>query len=241
MATDPAVARELSRLDPAIPFRASTKHLHFTWAKTFYSRPELYIQPQSIEEIQKAVTVARRCRRRLVTVGSGHSPSDLTCTSAWLINLDNFNRVLSVSRDTGLITVEAGIRLCDLGRELHKNGLSLPNLGSIDSQSIAGVIATGTHGSSSRHGLLSECIRGLSVTLANGQTVRCSATTNPELFRAALVSLGALGIVTEVTLQAVPAFRIEWEQSLHPLSELLDRWDGDLWTSHEFVRAWLLP
>lgn len=241
MSTDPAVARELSRLDPAIPFRATTKHLHFTWAKTFYSRPELYIQPQSIEEIQKVVTVARRCRRRLVTVGSGHSPSDLTCTSAWLINLDNFNRVLSVSRDTGLITVEAGIRLRDLGRELHKNGLSLPNLGSIDSQSIAGVIATGTHGSSSRHGLLSECIRGLSVTLANGQTVRCSATNNPELFRATLVSLGALGIVTEVTLQAVPAFCIEWEQSLHPLSELLDRWEGDLWTSHEFVRAWWLP
>lgn len=241
MSTDPAVARELSRLDPAIPFRATTQHVHFTWAKTFYSRPELYIQPQSIEEIQKVVTLARRCGRRLVTVGSSHSPSDLTCTSAWLINLDDFNSVTDVSPETGLVTVQAGIRLRDLGRELDKHGLSLPNLGSIDSQSVAGVIATGTHGSSSRYGLFSECVRGLSVTLANGQTVRCSATNNPSLFRAALVSLGALGIVTEMTLQAVPAFRIAWEQSLHPLSSVLDRWSKDLWTSHEFVRAWWLP
>ncbi|KAH8698834.1 putative sugar 1,4-lactone oxidase [Talaromyces proteolyticus] len=238
---DPAIVRELSRLDPDVPFRATSKHVHHTWAKTFYSRPELYIQPRSLEEIQKVVILARRCRRRLVTVGSGHSPSDLTCTSAWLINLDAFNRITSLSQETGLVTVQAGIRLRDLGRELDKHGLALPNLGSIDSQSIAGVVATGTHGSSSRHGLLSECIRGLSVTLANGQTVRCSATNNPSLFRAALVSLGALGIVTEITLQTTPAFRIAWQQSLHPLAEVLDQWYKDLWTSHEFVRAWWLP
>ncbi|CRG89307.1 hypothetical protein PISL3812_06343 [Talaromyces islandicus] len=238
---DPAIARELSRLDPDIPFRATTQHVHHTWAKTFYSRPELYLQPRSLAEIEKIVTLARRCRRRLVTVGSGHSPSDLTCTSAWLINLDNFNRITSLSPESGLVTVDAGIRLHQLGLELETHGLALPNLGSIDSQSIAGVIATGTHGSSSRYGLLSECIRGLSVTLANGQTVRCSATNNPSLFRAALVSLGALGIITEVTLQATPAFRIAWHQGLYPLSTVLDQWSKGLWTSHEFVRAWWLP
>jgi D-arabinono-1,4-lactone oxidase len=238
---DPAIARELSRLDPDIPFRAATQHVHHTWAKTFYSRPELYLQPHSLAEIEKIVTLARRCRRRLVTVGSGHSPSDLTCTSAWLINLDNFNGITSLSPESGLVSVDAGIRLRQLGQELEKHGLTLPNLGSIDSQSIAGVIATGTHGSSSRYGLLSESIRALSVTLANGQTVRCSATNNPALFRAALVSLGALGIITEVTLQTTPAFRIAWRQGLYPLSTVLDRWSKDLWTSHEFVRAWWLP
>ena len=187
---DPIIQRELSQLDPTVPFRASTDHFHHTWAKTFFSRPELYIQPQSIAEVQKLVTLARRCRRRLVVVGSGHSPSDLTCTSAWLVNLDGLHRVLDVSRETGIVTVEAGIRLWDLGERLEKDGLTLSNLGSIDSQSIAGVMATGTHGSSMQHGLLSECILSLTLVLANGQMVRCSASSNQALFRAALVSLG---------------------------------------------------
>ncbi|KAK2747696.1 D-arabinono-1,4-lactone oxidase [Onygenales sp. PD_40] len=239
---DPHLARELSKLDPSIPFRASASHLHHTWARTFYSRPELYIQPQSIAELHKVVTLARRCRRRLVVVGSGHSPSDLTCTSAWQLNLDGLNRILSISRATGLVTVEAGIRLRDLGVELEREyGLMLPNLGSIDEQSVAGVISTGTHGSSLRFGLLSECVRGLSIMLANGQVVRCSESNNRELFRAALLSLGALGIITEMTLQAVPSFNIRWTQSLQALPDVLAAWDSGLWTSSEYVRVWWLP
>jgi D-arabinono-1,4-lactone oxidase len=238
---DPKITRELSRLEPSVPFRASTSHIHYTWAKTFFSRPELYIKPQSIEEIQKVVTLARRCRRRIVTVGSGHSPSDLTCTSSWLVNLDDFNRIIHLSVETGLVTVQAGLRLCDLGVQLEEHGLSLPNMGSIDSQSVAGVIATGTHGSSLLHGLFSECVVALSVTLGNGQTVRCSATNNQSLFRAALVSLGALGIVTEVTLQTEPLFRVAWEQSLVPLNSIIDDWSKGLWTSHEYARVWWLP
>lgn len=238
---DASISRELSKLNPAVPFRASTDHLHHTWAKTFFARPELYVRPQSIEEVQQLVTLARRCRRRLVTVGSGHSPSDLTCTSSWLVNLDDFNRVLHIDTETRLVTVEAGIRLYELGPKLEEQGLTLENLGSIDSQSIAGVIATGTHGSSLRHGLLSECIESLSLVLSNGQLVRCSATHNPDLFRAALVSLGALGIVVEVTFRARPAFNIAWRQQRYSLSKVLSEWSTGLWTSHEFVRVWWLP
>ncbi|KAF7593260.1 D-arabinono-1,4-lactone oxidase [Aspergillus hancockii] len=238
---DPAIHRELSRLDPAVPFRASTEHIHHTWAKTFFSRPELYVQPQSIEEIQKLVTLARRCRRRLVTVGSGHSPSDLTCTSSWLVNLDNFNRVLNISHETGDVTVEAGIRLRDLGKYLESHGLTLSNLGSIDEQSLAGVISTGTHGSSLKHGLISECISSLKLVLANGQLVRCSATNNPSLFRAALISLGALGIIVEVTFKAETSFKVAWRQARRSLSSVLAEWSTDLWTSHEFVRVWWMP
>ncbi|KAB8068535.1 L-galactono-gamma-lactone oxidase [Aspergillus leporis] len=238
---DPTIHRELSRLDPAVPFRASTEHIHHTWAKTFFSRPELYVQPQSIEEIQKLVTLARRCRRRLVTVGSGHSPSDLTCTSSWLVNLDNFNQVLDISHETGDVTVEAGIRLRDLGKHLENHGLTLSNLGSIDEQSIAGVISTGTHGSSLKHGLISECISSLKLVLANGQLVHCSATNNPSLFRAALISLGALGIIVEITFKAETSFKVSWRQARRSLSSILAEWSTGLWTSHEFVRVWWMP
>ncbi|KAJ9492179.1 hypothetical protein VN97_g1015 [Penicillium thymicola] len=238
---DPSILRELSKLDPAVPFRSSTDHLHHTWAKTFFSRPELYIRPQTIPEIQQLVILARRCHRRIVTVGSGHSPSDLTCTSSWLVNLDDFNRILHVDPSTGSVTVEAGIRLSHLGAQLEEHGLTLENLGSIDSQSIAGVIATGTHGSSLRHGLVSECIDSLGLVLANGQLVRCSPTNNPDLFRAGLVSLGALGIVVEVTFKATPTFNIAWRQERFSLPRVLDEWTTGLWTSHEFVRVWWLP
>ncbi|PYI27735.1 L-galactono-gamma-lactone oxidase [Aspergillus indologenus CBS 114.80] len=238
---DPAILHKLSQLDPAVPFRATTDHLHHTWARTFYSRPELYVRPQSLAEIQKLVTLARHCRRRLVTVGSGHSPSDLTCTSSWLVNLDDFSRVLEVSPETGVVTVQAGIRLRDLGKQLEKHGLTLSNLGSIDSQSIAGVISTGTHGSSLQHGLISECILSLTLMLANGQLVRCSPTSNPDLFRAALISLGALGIIVEVTLQAEPTFKVAWRQTRRKLSSVLAEWSTGLWTTHEFVRVWWMP
>lgn len=238
---DLVIENELTKLDPTIAFRASTTHRHHTWARTFHSRPELYIRPQTTAEIEKVVTLARRCRRRLVTVGCGHSPSDLTCTSSWMMNLDQYNRIISIDEEKRVVVMEAGIRLHDLGAELKKHGLAMPNLGSIDNQAIAGAIGTATHGSSTRHGLLSQSVRGLKLMLADGRTVSCSAEENTELFRAALVSLGALGIITEVTYQAVPAFDIEWQQSLHSLDEILNDWSTDLWTTAEFTRVWWMP
>ncbi|TKA62108.1 hypothetical protein B0A49_12760 [Cryomyces minteri] len=238
---DSKLDAELSKLDPAVPFRASSTHLHHTWAKTFYSRPELYIRPHSLEEIQKLVTLARRCRRRLVMVGCGHSPSALTLTSSWMVNLDHCNRVLRVNEEKKTLVVEGGIRLRDLNLRANKMGLTMPNLGSIDEQSIVGAIATATHGSSTRHGLLSQSVRSLRIVLANGSAVRCSATQNEDLFRAALVSLGALGIIVEVEFEMIAACNIEWDQSLHSLPYILDRWDKDLWTTKEYTRVWWLP
>lgn len=238
---DSFLQKELTLVDPGVPFRASLSHRHHTWAKTFHSRPELYLQPQSIEEIRKIIILARRSRRRIVTTGCAHSPSDLTCTSSWLVNLDRYDQLLDVDEKTGVVVVQAGIRLHDFGLRLQARGLAMPNLGSIDHQSIAGAIATATHGSSTQHGLLSQSVLGLKVMLANGRTASCSATHNHDLFRAALVSLGALGIVVEVTFQTVPAFNIEWQQSLHPLEEVLADWDKVLWTEREFTRVWWMP
>lgn len=238
---DIAIKRELARTDSHVAFRATTAHHYHTWARTFHSRPELYIQPESIAEIQKIVKLARKCRRRLVTVGCGHSPSDLTCTSSWMVNLDNYGEILSINPKTKIVVMQAGIRIRDLQAELGAHGLAMPNLGSINNQSIAGAISTATHGSSLRHGLLSQHVRGLKIMLSNGHIVSCSAEQNHDLFRAALVSLGALGIVTEVTFQAVPAFKIEWRQALVPLSTILRDWEKDLWTRTEYTRVWWFP
>jgi D-arabinono-1,4-lactone oxidase len=243
MPLDPNVQAELVRLDPTVPFHHCTSHLHRTWARTFYSRPELYLQPESLPEIQTIVTLARRCRKRIVVVGNGHSPSDLTCTSSWMVNLDYFNKVLEYDVDDtpGSVRFQAGISLYDLNQQLATRNLTLPNLGSVDVQSMAGAISTGTHGSSLYHGLLSQSITAITLVLANGQPVRCSATTNPALFRAALLSLGALGIIVEITLQAVPDFNISWNQTLVPLSSIYSHWSTSLWSSAEYTRVWWLP
>ncbi|KAF7193177.1 putative D-arabinono-1,4-lactone oxidase [Pseudocercospora fuligena] len=235
------VQQEIDRTDPDVPFRATDKHVHYTWARTFQSRPELYIKPRTLPEIQKIVTLARRCRKRLVAVGCGHSPSDLTCSSSWMVNLDDFSKVLKVDKAKKTLLVEGGIRLRRLNDEANQHGLTMRNLGSIDEQSIVGAISTATHGSSLRHGLLSDSVRSLRIVLANGQAVRCSRDQNQELFKAALVSLGALGIVVEVEFEMIDACNIEWTQTLLPLNEILRTWDNTLWTQKEYTRVWWMP
>ena len=249
-AMHPLVAAELQRRGDKVvreadghdvAFRATTNHVHRTWARTFSSLPELYIQPESVAEVEYVVALARRCRRRITTVGCGHSPSSITCTSSWMVNLDNFNKVLSVDRASGTVVVQSGIRLFTLCEELDRHGLAMPNLGSINAQSIAGAISTGTHGSSLHHGLMSEDILSLKITLASGQTESCSAHVNPELFRAALLSLGALGIITEVTLRAVPAFTLKWQQTIGADYTVFEAWPHELWKQSDFVRVWWFP
>ncbi|KAF9879601.1 sugar 1, 4-lactone oxidase [Colletotrichum karsti] len=239
---DPAINAELEKsAGDGIAFRARPNHVHHTWAKTFYSRPELYIQPESLAEIEKVVNLARKCRRRIVTAGCGHSPSNITCTSSWLVNLDKYNRILSVDDSNGLAVIQSGIRLYTLCDELERHGLTMPNLGSINQQSIAGAISTGTHGSSLFHGLMSEDVLALKITLANGTTESCSRDENPLLFRAALLSLGALGIITEITFRAARSFTLRWTQTIDTDVKMFNAWKKDLWTQSEFVRVWWFP
>ncbi|CAJ2503977.1 Uu.00g113710.m01.CDS01 [Anthostomella pinea] len=239
---DPLVEAEVAKLEgDAIPFRAVPNHVHSTWAKTFLSRPELYIRPQTSDEIEKIIKLARACRRRITITGCGHSPSSMTCTSSWLVNLDDFNAILSVDRPTGVVVMQSGIRLFQLCQSLEKYGLAMPNLGSINQQSIAGAISTGTHGSSLRHGLMSENILSLRIIIADGRTHVCSPSQNQELFRAALLSLGALGIISEITFRTVPEFTLRWKQVIDADVKMLKAWNKDLWTHAEFVRVWWYP
>ena len=218
---------------------------HSTWARTFHSSPAYYFQPGSIEDIKAIVDLARKQKHRIVTVGAAHSPSELTCTSSILVRLNKFDRILNVQKEPGgdaRVICQAGISLHELSERLSESdGLIIPNLGSIDIQSVAGAIATATHGSSLYHGLLSQNVYSLRICLADSKVVHCSLAENPDLFRAALVSLGGLGIVVEVELRMVPTCNIEWTQDLVPVSTILSNWEMDHWTRSEFTRCWWLP
>lgn len=244
---------DLAAASANAPFYARRGYAHATWAHTFGSRPELFIQPSTVAEVERVVRLARRRRRHIATTGCGHSPSDMTCTSSWLVNLDRLNAVLHVNDEhenagRPLVTVEAGIRLRDLSAALAARGLALPNLGSINEQALAGALATGTHGSSLRHGLLSDDVVALRLTRGDGHTISVARSDEGhDLFRAALLSLGALGIVVEVTLRVVPAFRLRWSQTVDADTKLFAAWHADdirqspLWTQAHFVRVWWFP
>ncbi|KAF3765019.1 L-gulonolactone/D-arabinono-1,4-lactone oxidase [Cryphonectria parasitica EP155] len=224
-----------------IPFRATMRHAHSTWARTFTCAPELYIRPRSVAEVQKAVNLARVCRRRITTTGAGHSPSDITCTSSWLVNLDDLRAILGHDEKTGVVHFQAGIRLWQLGEELDRMGLAMPNLGSINEQSAAGVISTGTHGSSLHHALISQSIVELAIVTADGRLRTCSRDRDNDLFRAALLSLGALGIIVEIKFQTVPAYSLRWHQTIDSDAVILRDWDTTLWDRGHFVRVWWFP
>lgn len=244
--TDAYLATDVATCKLSIRSRATPNVFHSNWAGTFHSRPEFLFEPETIEEVQQIVALARCHRRRVVAVGISHSPSDLTCTSSWMVDLRRMNRLLEVRKlpnKESVVLVQSGIYLHELNHELSgpRLNLEMPSLGSIDVQSLAGAIATGTHGSSLKYGLLSQNVRGLRIVLADGRAVWCDADTRKDLFRAALVSLGALGIVTEIAFAVEKHKNLAWEQNIMSLSTALDRWNKDLWTQREYVRCWWMP
>ena len=202
------------------------------WARTASCAPAAFAQPETEEELRRILLEAKRVK----VVGGAHSWSDIACTDGVLVSLDKLCRVLSIEGDK--VTVEAGIRLQALNEALAQRGLALGVLGSIAQQSVAGAIATGTHGSGPRHGSLSSLVCGLRLMLADG-SVR-DLQPGDDLFDAARVSLGALGIVTRVTLACEPAFRLEELAGPAPFEEAL-RGIPELVRSEPYVKLWWLP
>ena len=208
----------------------------FNWARNVRSSPVQVCSPSSEEELINMV--ARSAPARIRLVGGNHSWSDIAATDAVRICLDGMSRVLAV--DGERVVVEAGIRIGALNMALAERGLALSNVGSIDEQSIAGAISTATHGSGRNHGVLSTQVVGLRLLTMDGVVHTLSAQSQPALFDAARVGLGCLGIITAVTLQCVPAFRLEEVATPMSVSEAVDRLPA-LLDAGEYVKMWWLP
>ncbi|CAG8621907.1 9360_t:CDS:2, partial [Acaulospora colombiana] len=172
-------------LKPGVKFR--------NWSKTFGCAPELYFEPECEEDVIKIVELAKTNNKNVRAIGSGHSPSDLACTEGYMINMDKLNRILKIDREAKTVVVEAGMKLHKLNAELNKHGMALSSLGSISDQSISGAISTGTHGSGINFRNLCGQIVSLTLVTSSKGVMRCSANENPDVYKAALCSLGALG------------------------------------------------
>src|SRR3989442_7409431 len=218
--------------------RAHTRRF-VNWARTCSSMPAARAQPASEDAVAELVRAAAR-GARVKVVGAGHSWSDIACTDGMLLSLDRLDRVLEVHEDQREVTLEARIPLRALNAALAERGLALPVLGSIAEQSVAGAISTATHGSAPRLPNLAGLVTRLRMVLADASVVDLSADPDPELFAAARVGLGALGVITRVTLRCVPAFRLEEICEPMRFDEALDK-VPDLAAREEFVKLCWLP
>ncbi|MFU8815009.1 MAG: D-arabinono-1,4-lactone oxidase [Pseudomonadales bacterium] len=186
------------------------------WSGSQQHRARLLL-PASVDELAATVrAVAAGPEPRLRCVGSGHSFVPFWHDGA-LLSLDRLSGVLSADVTDRTATVAAGTKLHDLGPMLWAHGLSLPQQGDIDRQSIAGALGTGTHGTGRRLGNLSSYLREVTLITAGGESLTLSPESSPEAFSAAQVSLGTLGVVVSVKLALLPAFNLHertWDSSI---------------------------
>jgi L-gulonolactone oxidase len=195
------------------------------WAGDQQCVPAAIERPGTVAELQEVVRRAAERGLELRAAASGHSFTDTACTDGVMVRLDRMNRVLEIDRAGGQARVEAGIVIRDLSEALYEHGLALENLGDIDVQTIAGAISTATHGTGERFGNISSQVEAIELVTADGSLVECSRDSDPELWRAARVGLGSLGVIASVTLRCVPAFTIRRHDHPLPLEETLSSLD----------------
>src|ERR1700761_7677466 len=210
------------------------------WAGNVAATPVRWERPASTEQIVRAVTTAAADGLTVRAVGSGHSFTPIAVAPGVALDLSGWAGIGAADTRTGLVTVRSGTRLRDLNADLHRLGLALANLGDIDVQTVAGAVSTGTHGTGAALGGLATQIEALQLVLADGAVVSCSARERPELFAAARVGLGALGILTEVTLRCVPAFALAAEEGPEPVEDVITRF-GELAAAHDHFEFYWIP
>jgi FAD-linked oxidoreductase len=192
------------------------------WAGNVVVTPSAVSTVSGVDGVVAAVRAAGSRGVVLRPAGSGHSFTPLVATDGVVLLLDGLSGVVSVDREGMRVRVLAGTPLHELNPALQALGLALPNLGDIDRQTISGAVATGTHGTGIRLQGIAAAVCGLTLVLADGSLFSCSAEHEPEVFQAARVGLGALGVVVEVELQCVPAFRLRAREAGESFTGLLE-------------------
>lgn len=208
------------------------------WGRNQSVCPRRVEKVTSAHDVAGVITDAIRRGQRVKAVGSGHSFSAIAVPSDVQITLEAGGAPVDIDTETGLAEVPAGLELHRLNRLLWKSGLSMQNLGDIEAQTVAGAISTGTHGTGARKQGLAAQVRALEMVLGDGDIITCSPEQNPDLFCAARVGLGALGVMTRVTLQCEPAYYLEAAETGMPLDEVLNRLDEFADTTDHFEFFW---
>ena len=214
-----------------------------SWSGLETAQPAQVLTPTSPAEVVDAVVAARTHGLTVKMVGSGHSFTGIAVADGLLLRPERLVGIRTVDRDAMTVTVLAGTPLHVLNEHLHDLGLALHNMGDIDRQTVAGAIATGTHGTGGRWASLSAQVAGLEVVTADGSVVQARPGGTDEevaLYEAGRVGLGALGIVTAVTFLVEPAFALEAVEEPMTWSQVVDGFD-DLVDGAMHAEAYWFP
>ncbi len=195
------------------------------WGRSLDFTASQVLYPTTEEEVLRILSNATYNHKTVRTIGSGHSWTGLIATPDMLVSLDHWQGIISVDAQKNWVEVKSGTKLLKLGNDLWNLGLAMENLGDIDVQSIAGALNTGTHGTGKHFGTLATQIISITIALPTGELVEVSETNNRDLFKAAQISLGALGIITRYKLKVVKAFKLEYTSKLGKVRDAIDNFD----------------
>ncbi|GAA3622576.1 D-arabinono-1,4-lactone oxidase [Microlunatus ginsengisoli] len=214
------------------------------WAGNQRCEPSDTVHPATVDELAATITAAAQRGLHVKPVGAGHSFTPIALTDGIQLDLDRLTGITAVvpesGRGTTLVTVRGGTRLAELNATLATLGLALENLGDIDRQTITGALATGTHGTGARLGGLATQVAALTLVTADGSVLRCDAEQHPDVFAAARVGIGALGVVSDVTLRCVPAFRLRAIERPGRLAETLESFPETV-QAHDHAEFYWFP
>lgn len=175
------------------------------WAGNItYAAKELH-RPHTADDLRALVADASRVR----VLGSGHSFNEIADAGedGVLVSLAAMPPLIEVDAQARTVRVGGGVRYAELAREVHRHGLALANMASLPHISVAGSVATGTHGSGVGNGPLASSVRAVELVTADGSVL--TLERGDERFGGAVTSLGALGVVTSLTLDLEPAYEVE--------------------------------
>lgn len=209
------------------------------WAGNQRAAPVAIEEPTSQSELVEVVRRAAKTGQTVKAVGAGHSFTDIAVAKGVQVRLSRYGRFLDYDATSDQVTVEAGISLHRLNAELAFRGLALANLGDIAYQSLAGAISTATHGTGIGLGGLATQVVRLEMVTADGDIASCSESEEREMFKASQVGLGALGLLSRLTLQAVPAFNLHAVEEAMRLDQVLEDLDVHIESNDHFEFFWV--
>ncbi|MGD9979104.1 MAG: D-arabinono-1,4-lactone oxidase [Hyphomonadaceae bacterium] len=206
------------------------------WSGSVAATPREIARPKTAAELSALVARAEKVR----VVGAGHSFMPLCETAGTLISLADLEGELTFNADKSRVWAPAGWSLARLTAALWEEGASLINQGDVNPQALAGAIATGTHGTGAELGSLSTAARAFRLVQADGSVLTCSADERPDLYQAARLSLGLVGVATRIEIDVLPAYHLEERVESHPLAEVEARWP-DLVAQNRHVEFFVFP
>ena len=210
------------------------------WGGNVSARPAREVAPASVDELAAAVRRAAEDGLTVKAVGAGHSFTSIAATDGVLIRPQLLTGIRDIDRENMTVTVEAGTPLKRLNVALAREGLSLTNMGDIMEQTVSGATSTGTHGTGRDSGSIAAQIKGLELVTADGSVLSCSEKENPDVFAAARIGLGALGIVTAITFAVEPVFLLTAREEPMPFDKVLSDFE-ELWAENEHFEFYWFP